>query len=125
MRRRIRGRRRVSVLIVDDEDDIRAVIRALLDGPPFGEVWDAATGEAALDAAYRNQPDLIILDSKMPGLDGEAVSKGLKILAPEAYVIVLSGVLTEPPEWGNGYLHKMEITRLRHVLETAFGPDGW
>jgi CheY-like chemotaxis protein len=119
-----RTKRKISVLIVDDEDDIRAVVRDLLEGDRFGPIWEAPDGEEALDAAYRHQPDLILLDYRIPKLDGEAVTKGLRLLAPDSRVFVLSGVLREAPEWSDGFLDKMQLSRLRHVLEIAFDKDG-
>lgn len=119
-----RKRRKISVLIVDDEEDIRTVIRALLEGQQFDPIWEAADGEEALDVAYRYQPDLILLDYLIPKLDGEGVTKGFRLLAPDAKVLVISGVLHQAPEWSDGFLEKMELGRLRHVLEIAYGPDG-
>jgi CheY-like chemotaxis protein len=116
--------RKISVLIVDDEEDIRMIVRGLLEGDRFGPIWEAADGEEALDAAYRYQPDLIVLDYMIPKLDGESVAKGLRILAPKAKVLVLSGILKSTPEWADGFLAKEDVARLRHVLDTAFGPRG-
>lgn len=116
--------RKISILIVDDEKDIRTVVRSLLEGQQFDPIWDAVDGEEALDAAYRYKPDLILLDYWMPKLDGEAVTKGFRLLSPGSKILVLSGVLHEAPEWSDGFLDKMEVGRLRHVLEIAFGPGG-
>jgi PleD family two-component response regulator len=117
-------KRKISVLIVDDEEDIRTVVRSLLEGQQFDPIWEAVDGEEALDAAYRYKPDLILLDYLIPKLDGEAVTKGFRLLAPDSKVLVVSGVLHEAPDWSDGFLDKMELGRLRHVLELAFGPDG-
>ena len=61
------GRR---ILIVDDEPDIREIARISLEAIGGHEVIDVASGADALDAAARQQPDAILLDVMMPGLDG-------------------------------------------------------
>jgi DNA-binding response OmpR family regulator len=57
------------ILVVDDEDDIRGLVRALLERAGY-EVIDAPDGRAALRELYTNSPDLVMLDVAMPGLDG-------------------------------------------------------
>jgi DNA-binding response OmpR family regulator len=57
------------VLIVDDDPSIRQVIAFAL-GDEGHEVGEAADGRAALELIERWPPDLILLDMKMPGLDG-------------------------------------------------------
>ncbi len=59
----------VRVLIVDDEPDIRATVSAMLEIEGY-EVDEAANGADALDAIDRHAPDLILLDMRMPVLDG-------------------------------------------------------
>jgi CheY-like chemotaxis protein len=58
------------ILIVDDEPDIREVARVSLEAIGGHEVIAVDSGAAALDAAAREQPDAIILDVMMPGMDG-------------------------------------------------------
>ncbi|MDA8296906.1 MAG: response regulator transcription factor [Actinomycetota bacterium] len=76
------------VLLVDDEDKIRQVARAYLEADGF-VVLEAATGEAALAAAERLPPDVIVLDLMLPGLDGLEVLRRLRERS-SVYVIVLS-----------------------------------
>jgi PAS domain S-box-containing protein len=65
------------VLVVDDEADIRDWIEEVISGSGF-EVRQARNGVEALQAVSESQPDLILLDLKMPGLDGRTVIKNLK-----------------------------------------------
>lgn len=58
-----------TVLVVDDEDDIRAFLEVTLKLGGF-EVISASDGEEAIDAAVREQPDLVVMDVMMPKLDG-------------------------------------------------------
>ena len=57
------------ILVVDDDDDIRGLLRALLERAGH-EVTDAPDGRAGLRELYAASPDLVILDVAMPGLDG-------------------------------------------------------
>ena len=58
------------VLIVDDEDDIREVAQMSLELVAGWQVTTASSGEQALTAAALEQPDAVLLDVMMPGLDG-------------------------------------------------------
>lgn len=57
------------VLVVDDEETVREVVAAYLDREGF-EVTQAADGDAALKMIEREDPDLIVLDIMLPGIDG-------------------------------------------------------
>lgn len=109
-------RERFSVLIVDDEPDIRSLVRAILEDGRFDPIWEAPDGETALDLAFEHHPDVIVLDHLLPGVDGEAVARGLKLVAAGTRVVVLTGVLKEPPGWGDAFLDKTEIDQLPWVL---------
>ena len=64
------------VLVVDDEQAIRAVCRVNLAASGI-DVLEAEDGQRGLDAARREQPDLILLDVMMPGVDGWGVARRL------------------------------------------------
>lgn len=64
------------ILVVDDEPSILELIRVNLEREGFG-VDTASDGPAALEAARHGQPDLILLDVMLPGLDGLAVCRAL------------------------------------------------
>ncbi len=73
------GRR---VLIVDDDEFNRMVLRRYLPTPPY-EVDVAVNGRAALDAARRNWPDVVLLDLEMPVMDGYQAAAKLRELERE------------------------------------------
>jgi two-component system, NtrC family, nitrogen regulation response regulator NtrX len=79
-----------KVLIIDDEEDIRSSLKMTFEYLNYDCVV-AANGEAGLKIAARESPDLILLDIKMPQMDGMEVLKRLKAEGEEAPVVILSG----------------------------------
>jgi len=65
------------ILVVDDDDDIRGLLRALLERAGH-EVSEAPDGRAGLRELYAGSPDLVILDVAMPGLDGWATLERIR-----------------------------------------------
>ena len=69
-----------SILVVDDDEDIRALVGELLERAGHG-VIKAPDGESALKLFYSRQPDLVVLDVSMPGLDGWEVLNRIRELS--------------------------------------------
>ena len=67
----------LRVLVVDDEQAIRRLLRALLTARGFS-VWEASTGEQALQAAPAARPDVIIMDLGLPDIDGAEITRLLR-----------------------------------------------
>ena len=88
--------RPISVLIVDDHPVVRRGLRVLLEVQDGIEVaGEAGDGAAALALAAEHAPDVILLDLKLPGLDGIAVLGELRARASAARVLVLTSA-TDP-----------------------------
>lgn len=66
------------VLLVDDEDDIRFVARASLERLAGWDVLAASSGAEGIELARAEQPDAIVLDVMMPGMDGPATLAALR-----------------------------------------------
>ena len=64
------------VLVVDDDEMIRRLVRAVLEADEF-EVAEARDGQTALELALQTRPAVVVLDIMMPGLDGVEVCRRL------------------------------------------------
>jgi two-component system, NtrC family, nitrogen regulation response regulator NtrX len=78
------------ILVIDDESAIRDSLRMTLEYEGY-EVLLAATGQEGLTLAERESPDLVLLDVKMPGMDGLEVLERLRAMTDTLPVIVVSG----------------------------------
>lgn len=81
----------VRVLLADDNAQFRAVLRRLLERDEEIEVVaEAANGIEAIDLAERHEPDVVVMDVSMPGLDGIEATYELKARSPGLTVLMLS-----------------------------------
>jgi len=94
----------IRVLIVDDESLVRLILKKiLLPYPDIELVGEAATGPQAIVAVEQVQPDVVIMDIRMPIMDGVTASREIKIRHPHVKIIGLS-------EYAEGYhVHAMEL----------------
>jgi two-component system, NarL family, invasion response regulator UvrY len=83
--------RSVRVLTVDDQELFRGVARDVIEATPgFEAVGEAASGEEALIAVQRLSPELVLLDVRMPGMDGIEVAQRLAAAHPRTVVVLIS-----------------------------------
>lgn len=80
----------LRVLLVDDHDLFRTGLRTLLEEQGIQVVGEAENGRAALRLATEVAPDVVIMDLKMPGLDGVETTQKIATVAPLARVVVLT-----------------------------------
>lgn len=82
-----------TILVVDDDQDVRSMLVDSLEG--FGyRVVAAEDGYAGLAALRRSEPDLMLLDFAMPGLNGAEVAREARALRPELPIVFVSGYST-------------------------------
>ena len=87
----------INVLIVDDHALVRMGIRRLLEHlPDMTVVAEAENGETALVLVRAHKPDVVLLDMKMPGIDGWEVTRRLKKTHPNIKVIAVTTANPDP-----------------------------
>ena len=82
---------KISLLLVDDERDFLEAAAAALSRRGF-DVDTANSGEQAVRMVKQKRPDVIVLDVKMPGIDGVQLFHRLSLVYPEIPVILLTGI---------------------------------
>jgi len=108
----------IRVLIVDDLPETRENVRKLLQFESDIEViGQAGTGEEAIDMAKEHQPDIILMDINMPGIDGIGASQQITELVPSVQIIIMS-VQSDP-----NYLRRAMMAGARDFLTKPFGGD--
>ena len=81
---------RRTVLVIDDNRDAREALAILLD-LAGNDVHEAPDGPSGLDLAGRVQPDAVIVDVGLPGIDGFEVARRLRAASPDLQLIALTG----------------------------------
>jgi len=90
----------IRVLMVDDHPLLREGIAAvLLRQPDMTVVGEAATGEEAVEAFARTQPDVVLMDLVLPGIDGVEATRQIRRLAPTACVLMLTTYRSDMQAW--------------------------
>ncbi len=79
-----------KLLLVDDEEGIRKVLSISLQDSGY-EVLTAERGEEALEIFRKARPSIIIMDIKMPGMDGLELLQAIKKESPDTEVIMITG----------------------------------
>ncbi len=115
---------KLRILIVDDEQAVRQLVQRSLIAY---EVSEAGDGEEALAAIRADEPDLVIADIQMPGMDGFALADRLKEEFPNLPVLALSGnVVAEEIEGHNfvGLIEKpMQINDFQQRIDGTLGKE--
>ena len=79
----------MRVLIVDDNREMRRTIRSCV-CEPADEAFEASDGAEVLEAYRAHRPDWVLMDMRMPHVDGLAATRELKAVFPEARVLIVT-----------------------------------
>jgi DNA-binding NarL/FixJ family response regulator len=116
----------LRVVLVDDEPRLRAQLGAVLADYGVEILGEAGTGREGVELASRLQPDVVLMDLRMPELDGIAATRQLSRLLPSTAVIMLSAyedpaLMSEAAEAGAyAYLIKgCPVGQLVEVVKNA------
>ena len=91
--KRLRGAVNVRVLVVDDTDHVRRMLAEMLELDGFIVVGQSASGRDAVTLAQEVTPDVIVMDYKMPGMDGLEASKNIKANRPDQAIVLYTAYL--------------------------------
>lgn len=115
------------ILIADDDDDLRQAVRDLLEDQQFIVVGEAVDGADAVTKAIALDPDVILIDLRMPDVDGIEATRRIKARLPMVQIVMLSaygdpGLISAAEDAGvYAYLVKgCPADLIRHVLSSAF-----
>lgn len=111
-----------SVLLVEDETDVRLLLRGHLGrSGRFDVVGEASDAQSGVDLAAALQPDVILLDLRLPDLDGRRVIPTLITRAPASMIVALSGLEADQAAPGSiaaGAFAFLEKTAIGRTLAT-------
>jgi DNA-binding response OmpR family regulator len=103
-----------TVLVVDDEPVVRELLRAALK-PVASRLLEAADGNQALELAWQERPDLVVLDVGLPMLNGMDVCRGLKTHLPAPRVILITA---------NQFAEGIDSCGADAIVAKPFNPQG-
>lgn len=83
--------KRPTIMIVDDNDMMRALLRGILRGHEYNVVGEARNGNAAVEMAERLKPDIVCLDVVMPEKDGLEALIEIKAALPATEIVMITG----------------------------------
>jgi DNA-binding NarL/FixJ family response regulator len=118
---------RIGALIVDDQADVRRLIRLIIEdaNQELFVSGEAASGEAAIEAADALGPAVVLMDFMMPDMDGLAAAEAILSRRPGQAVILCTAFLDEALEARataagiKGCLSKMEFHRIPDAVREA------
>ena len=107
-----------TVLIVDDDEEVRHVLRLVCEDDSLRVVGEAGNGVEAVTLALTHQPDFVILDYRLPRLDGAGAAEILRAVTPTSKIVAFSALLDSRPDWADAYLNKERLAELMPLLKT-------
>jgi CheY-like chemotaxis protein len=119
----------MTFLIVEDNAGIRRVLRRIL-ADTASAIWECADGSEALAAYEEHRPDIVLMDLRMPHVDGLTATRRIRGYDPSARIIVVTDYLDEDMETAAleagacEYVLKHEISGLPEIVSSLAASDG-
>lgn len=110
-----------TVLIVDDDEDIRDALRLLFELEDFEVVGEAANGLDAIPLVLTHRPQVVVIDYLMPLMNGATLAQVVRGVSPDSKIVAFSAVLQSKPAWADAYLSKERIKDIAPLI-TALIP---
>jgi two-component system response regulator DegU len=121
------GQPKMTVLIVEDNAGVRRLLRCALAGIATA-AWDCSDGTDALEAYTAHRPDIVLMDIRMPGMDGLAATRQILRFHPFAKIVIVTdydddALRTAAREAGAcGYALKLNLLDLAPLIRSIAGP---
>ncbi|ASB86983.1 response regulator [Bacillus sonorensis] len=113
-----------KILIVDDQYGIRVLLNEVFNKEGY-QTFQAANGIQALDIVKKERPDLVLLDMKIPGMDGIEILKRMKVIDADIRVIIMTAygeldMIQESKELGalTHFAKPFDIDEIREAVKT-------
>ena len=112
---------KINLLIVDDSDRMRRMIKSLIKGV-LAEVYECSDGSQALEAYTAHHPDWVLMDIEMKDVDGINATRQIMTTFPEARIVIVSNYDSEElreaasAAGACGYVVKENLIELRRLL---------
>ncbi len=111
----------MTVLIVDDNMSVRRLLRRAISADA-SSIWECSDGIDAARAYAEHQPDIVLMDVRMPAMDGLLATRTLRRADPDAKIIIVTDyddddIRVAATEAGaSGYILKQNLTELAQLL---------
>lgn len=106
-----------TVLIVDDDDQVRRTLSRLLVRSGFDVIAEARDGSEAVACVAVERPNIVILDWKLPYMNGDQTARFIRAASPNSVIVAFSAYLESTPEWSDIYVSKESFADLPDILE--------
>lgn len=90
--------RPIRVMVVDDTDHVRRMLTSMLSLDGFEVVGNAAGGNQAIENVQQADPDVVVIDYKMPGMDGLDTARGIRAARPDQVMILYTAYIDDKLE---------------------------
>ena len=105
-----------TVLIVDDDEDIRDALRLLFELDDFEVVGEAANGLDAIPQVLQERPAVVVIDYLMPLMNGATLAQVVRGVSPDTKIVAFSAILDSKPAWADAYLSKERINDIAPLI---------
>lgn len=106
-----------TVLIVDDDEQVRRTLSRLLSRSGFDVIAEAQDGSEAVACVATQRPKIVILDWKLPYMNGDQTARLIRAASPDSVIVAFSAYLESAPDWSDLYVSKESFADLPDILE--------